>query len=157
MMILICLIVFIALIVGIISFIELLMDYTCNTGSNYPKIKFAAFKKFYTINPDRWNLDIASVVCKIVNEEYSPYRGLFHTYNSERFYFSFLDYLRYTIFRKQLEKDKLKAKHMEATSKMLGMVKKDIANMENLAEQQKKQAMENFDSILNNLGGTNGN
>jgi hypothetical protein len=39
---------------------------------------------------------------------------------------------------------------MESTAKMLGMVKKDIANMEDLAEQQKKKEMENFDSILKN-------
>ena len=34
---------------------------------------------------------------------------------------------------------------------MLNAVKQDIANMENLAQQQKKQAVDNITSILNNL------
>lgn len=40
---------------------------------------------------------------------------------------------------------------MESTANMINAVKKDIANMENLAEQQKKQAMDNFNNILNKL------
>ena len=128
-----------------------LTSYWCDTDSRYPKIKFEAFKKFYSINPDRWTLYESFVECKIVNEEKSAYRGLFYTYDSEAFYFSFFDYKRYKRFRKQLAKDKLNAEHMESTAKMIGMVKKDIANMEDLAEQQKKKAMENFDSILKNL------
>jgi hypothetical protein len=135
----------------IIWLIAISCEYDVYTDKNKPKIKFEAFKKFYAINPDRWNLDIGYVKCKIVNENKSAYRGLFYTYDSEQFYFSFLDYFKYKRFCKQLEKDKLNKKHMEATAKMIGMVKKDIANMENLAEQQKQQAIENFDYILKNL------
>lgn len=149
---LIILILFIVLVTTcIVGAIYVLLDYSCCTDKSEPKIAFKAFKKFYSINPDRWTLDKASVICQIVNEEKSSYRGLFYTYDNERFYFTFFDYLRYKRFCKRLAKDKLNAEHMESTAKMLGMVKKDIANMESLAEQQKKQAMENFDSILKNL------
>lgn len=149
---LIILVLFIVLIViCIVGAIDVLIDYSCRTDKSEPKIAFKAFKKFYSINPDRWTLDKASVICQIVNEEKSSYRGLFYTYDKERFYFTFLDYLRYKRFRKQLAKDELNAKHMESTAKMLGMVKKDIANMEDLAEQQKKKAMENFETILKNI------
>jgi hypothetical protein len=139
------------MIVGVVTTISVLISWWCETNSEYPKIKFKAFKKFYSINPDRWTLQGHSVVCQIVNEQNSSYRGLFYTYENEIFYFTFFGYLRYKRFCKQLAKDKLNAKHMESTAKMLGMVKKDIANMEDLAEQQKKKAMENFDSILKNL------
>ena len=153
-MILLFAILIITIIAGAICLLVQLVDYSIYETKNKPKIKFDAFKKFYSINPDRWNLDTVSVVCKIKNEECNFYRGLFYTYDSERFYFSFFDWLRYKRFRKTLEKNKLEKKHMESTARMINMVKKDIANMEDLAHQQQKQAMDNLNSILNNLGGT---
>ena len=151
-MILIVLVLLIVLIVVcIINAIDILLEYSSRTDKNKPKIAFKAFKKFYSINPERWTFDMSSVLCRIDNEEKSAYRGLFYSYDKERFYFTFFDYLRYKRFRKQIAKDQLNAKHMESTAKMIGMVKKDIANMEDLAEQYKKKAMENFDSILKNL------
>lgn len=154
MIVLICSTLVVVAVVGMIYILDLLITYWCGTDKACPKIKFKAFKKFYSINPDRWTLEYQSVVCQIVNEEKSAYRGLFYTYDNERFYFTLFDYIRYKIFRKRLAKDKLNKEHMESTAKMLGMVKKDIANMENLAEQQKKKAMDNLNDILKNLGGT---
>lgn len=151
-MILLFVILFICLAVAcFINVVSTLIDYDYELDKNCPKIEFKAFKKFYSINPDRWTLGQGYVICKIVNESKSSYRGLFYTYDNERFYFTLPDYIKYKRFRKQLEKDKLNAKHMESTAKMIGMVKKDIANMEDLAEQHKKKAMENFDTILKNL------
>ena len=40
---------------------------------------------------------------------------------------------------------------MQATAEMLNAVKQDIANMESLAQQQKKQAVDNLNAILKNL------
>ena len=131
-------------------------------GPSYPRgyedlpiIKFESFEKFYSINPDRWELNDPYVACKIDNDKkHEPYGGLFYSYKLEQFRFSRSDYKKYKNFLKKLELNKLENKHMESTSKMLSMVKKDIANMEELAEQQKKQALDNFNNILNNLGGT---
>jgi hypothetical protein len=144
----------IAIVCNVILLICNIVEYQTYTDKSYPKIKFSAFKKFYSINPERWNLDIGSVVCKIVNEENKAYRGLFYTYDKERFYFGFLDYIKYKRFCKQIRKDKLNAEHMESTSKMLSMVRKDIDNMEELGRKQQEQARDNFNKILNNLGGT---
>lgn len=117
-----------------------------------PKIKFEAFKKFYSINPDRWNLEDGYVACKIENDrKQRPYGGLFYDYKKEGFCFGFFDWLKYTDFCRELETKKQDTKHMKATSEMIRMVKKDIENMEALAQQQKKQAAENLDAILKNL------
>lgn len=126
---------------------------TPDVPDHEPTITFESFKKFYSINPDRWILEDQYVICKIGDTKGSYYYGLtFYDYKKQKCYFeSSSDLRKYKKFQKKLEQDKLETARMKATSEMLGMVKKDIANMEDLAEQQKKQAMENFDSILKNL------
>ena len=132
----------------------LLIEYDC-VNKQYPKIKFDAFQKFYSINPERWELEDDFVACKIDIERHHPFYSVsFYDYTRERFRFGFLDYQRYKRFHNKVKKDKLHVENMENIAKMLKMVKKDIANMEDLAQQQQKQAMDNLNSILNNLGGT---
>lgn len=142
----------------VLAFVYCILLFSPSYPSGYedlPEIKFESFEKFYSINPDRWELKEPYVACKIDNgKEHHPYDGLFYSYKLEKFRFSSSDYKKYKKFLKQLEQNKLENKHMESTSKMLSMVKKDIANMEELAEQQKKQALDNFNTILNNIGGT---
>lgn len=99
MLILLLVIVFVVLsIIALVCFISLLCDFDTYTPEDAAKIKFKAFKKFYSINPERWKLHAASVTCKIVNESKSSYRGLFYEYEKEEFRFSFWDYLRYQKF-----------------------------------------------------------
>lgn len=146
------------LVVLVIALVWIILLFSPSYPSGYedlPTIKFESFQKFYSINPDRWELKDPYVACKIDNgKEHDPYVGMFYSHEFEKFRFSRSDYKKYKRFLKQLEQNKLENKHMESTSKMLSMVKKDIANMEELAEQQKKQALDNFNTILNNLGGT---
>lgn len=145
------------LIVLIVTFLWVVIIMTPSYPSGYkdlPIIKFESFEKFYSINPDRWELKDPYVSCRIDNDrKHEPYGGLFYSYKLEKFRFSRFDYKKYKKFLKKLELNKLENKHMESTSKMLSMVKKDIANMEELAQQQKQQALDNFNNILNNLGG----
>lgn len=114
--------------------------------SNAAKISFKAFEKFYLINPDRWELYSRCVECKIPMECYPK---LFTT--SEEFYFNFFDYQKYKKFLKRIRKNKIKTKNAEATAKMINAVKKDIADMESLAQQQQKQAIDNIASILTTI------
>ena len=132
-----------------------LFDKTPIVPDNEPTIEFESFKKFYSINPDRWILEDGYVVCKIGELKESYYYGrYFHDYKKQKFYFaSYSGFRKYKKFQKKLEQDKLEVARMKATSEMLNMVKQDIANMETLAEQQQQQAKENFNKILNNLGG----
>lgn len=110
------------------------------------KISFESFKQFYSINPKRWKLNDNYVECIIPDK--TRY-GLF--YHTEKFYFSFFDYQKYKKFLKKVKQDKIDTRNMQATAKMLNAVKQDIANMESLAQQQKKQAVDNLNAILKNL------
>ena len=110
------------------------------------EISFEAFHQFYLINPNRWKLYYDYVECIIPDK--SKYRILDYT---EKFYFSFFDYQKYKKFLKKVKQDKIDIRNMQATAKMLNAVKQDIANMESLAQQQKKQAVDNLNAILKNL------
>ena len=110
------------------------------------KISFKSFQQFYVINPKRWVLNNTYVECIIPDK--SRY-GLFDY--TEKFYFNFFDYQKYKKFLKKVEQDKIDTKNMRATAEMLNAVKQDIANMESLAQQQKKQAVDNLNAILKNL------
>ena len=111
------------------------------------KITFKSFKQFYLINPERWVLYIDYVECIIPSN--TKYGFLFDS--KEQFYFNFFDYQKYKKFLKKVEQDKIDTKNMQATAKLLNAVKQDIANMERLAQQQKKQAVDNLNAILKNL------
>lgn len=113
------------------------------------KIKFSAFKQFYSINPKRWLLEDGYVSCAI-DDDLSGWGRWSH---KRDFYFGFLDYQRYKRFHTKIKRNKITEGNMQATAEMLKMVKKDIANMEDIAQKYKKQAVDNLDTILNNLGG----
>ena len=110
------------------------------------KISFKSFQQFYVINPKRWVLNNTYVECIIPDKSRC---GLFDY--TEKFYFNFFDYQKYKEFLKKVEQDKIDTKNMRATAEMLNAVKQDIANMERLAQQQKKQAVDNLNAILKNL------
>ena len=112
------------------------------------KIKFDAFKQFYAINQQRWELGDNYVTCIIDDDSHRWFST-----KRENFYFGFFDYQKYKRFHANIKRNRITDGNMRATSEMLKMVKKDISNMESLAKQQQKQAMNNLNSILNNLGG----
>lgn len=124
-------------------------DWESDSPGCAPKIKFKSFEKFYWVNPDRWILEDGYVKCKM--GESKSYKGLFLDSTTEKFGFGFFDYYKYKKFKNKIYKDKMKRKKMKITAEMLKVVKEDIANMEDLAEQQKKHAMDNINVILNGL------
>lgn len=96
------------------------------------KLKFKSFKRFYNINPDRWDLDDAFVVCKCNTNSWNT--------TKEYFYFGFIDYIRYKFWRRNLNKrDKEKA-HAQSTARMINSVREDIKKMELLGQQELEQA-----------------
>ena len=111
-------------------------------------IKFKAFKQFYSINPDRWEPNEFYVTCIIKDRDKNSWLSW---PRKQDFYFGFIDYQKYKRFYRKIKQDKYDVIKMKATAEMLSVVKEDIANMENLAQQQKEQAVDNITSILNNL------
>lgn len=110
-----------------------------------PKIKFDSFKKFYEINPRRWSLLSQGVKC--YTDKYMMYGDIF--------YFGFWDWIKYTRWRKELEKCQSKQSNAKLTAKMIAAVKQDISNFEALGQQQQDMAVNNIKDIINNL--TRGN
>lgn len=133
---------------GIALFIGFLIIWSLSPSNpkNAAEISFKAFKQFYSINPERWKLHDYCVECIIPDK--SRY-GLFD--HTEKFYFNFFDYQKYKKFLNKVEQDKINAKNIQATAEMINAVKQDIANMERLAQRQKKQAVDNLNAILKNL------
>lgn len=78
------------------------------------KIDFDSVKKFYPINPDKWRLYEGSVI----------YGG------TTEFRFSFIDYWRYRIWRKQQKRMQKTIAQNDALSAVIKDVKKDIAKFE---------------------------
>ena len=108
---------------------------------NYAKIKFESFKKFYDINPNRWELHDDHVNCLI--ETY--YNSLLNKY--ERFQFDFVDYRKYVRWLKnKKERDKEMA-NMESTAKMIAAVRQDISKLEKTADRQIKKSVSILESL----------
>ena len=129
----IALIIFIGIIV-VLSFCVFMIYLTIEyfTKKCGTKLKFKSFKRFYNINPNRWDLYDGFVVCKCnINSWHIT---------KECFYFGIVDYIRYKFWRRNLDKrDKEKA-HAQSTARMINSVREDIKKMELLGQQELEQA-----------------
>lgn len=115
----------------------------------YPTLNFETFKKFYDINPDRWLLSDNHVECKVDNIKHLPGR-IIPSIDYERFCFGWLDTFKYTHWLKCQHKKEIDNKHFESKSKMLLMVKQDIADLERRAEHEKDSALDILQQVINN-------
>ena len=127
----------------IVKLADLFMCYY--TDDRCAKISFKSFKRFYEINQDRWELHGSYVKCIDKDRKYS------YTRVSERFDFSFIDFIKYDLWRKSIRKSADNKRKMESTATMLELVKKDIAQFEDKANTQTDQAADNLKRIINNM------
>ena len=139
----IALIIFIGILVVLsfcVSMIYLIIEYfTEKCGA---KLKFKSFKRFYNINPDRWDLDDASVACKCKCNTNS------WNVTKEYFYFGIVDHIRYKFWKRNLDKrDKEKA-HAQSTARMINSVREDIQKIELLGQQELEQAKKEITYIF---------
>lgn len=140
---------FLMFLIGLMFLLILFLIFIALSPGDFPDdavpMSFKSFKQFYLINPNRWVLNKNSIDCIVQHE------NKWHFEDKRHFYFGWLDYQKYKRFYNKIQQDKINERDMRATAEMLNAVKKDIANMENLAQQQKKQAVDNLESILKNL------
>ena len=127
--------------VFLILLFGLWLDYSVERDD--PKIKFDSFKKFYEINPQRWNLMRQGVKC--YTDEYRIYGDIFS--------FGFWDWLKYIKWKDTLEKHEAEQSNAKLTAKMIAAVKQDIASFESLGQQQQDMAVNNIKDIVKNLSG----
>lgn len=104
-----------------------------NSHFNTPKIKFTSFKKFYEINPKRWQLNHGTVDCRT------------DTFVYEKFHFSYFDFYKYRSWFNKLWNSKQQEKHNKSIQRMMDAVKQDIANSEAEAKKIQHQA---FDDLI---------
>ena len=125
------------LVFGLIYFIDLFIDW--NIGrSDKLKIKLKQFKRFYNMNPKAWRLKDSYVIYEVFN----GYDGK----ATFKFYFPFLDFIRYIIFKKGIEKKSAQVKYTESYLEALEYIKKDI---EKFTEQNNKFVEEKIQMLQN--------
>jgi hypothetical protein len=126
-------------VIALIFLLFFVVDYYDELDPNSPKIKFKSFRIFYDINPKRWRLGDYFVVCKDSNKG-SCYWSLFNVDVEYRFYFNFIDSIRYRRWHKNIDKYNTSQANAQITAKMLAAVKQDIAKVEQLAQSEFNQA-----------------
>ena len=114
----------------LLAFIISLATWTDDTLFCYPKIKFASFKKFYEINPNRWVLHSGHVECKIDGKSYA-----------EKFRFSCIGYWKYKLWSKQQEDILEQERHNRSIQRMMDAVKQDIADSETEAKRMQEKLL----------------
>ena len=107
------------LVVAFIYFVDLLIDWSTTKKSNKLKIKLEQFKLFYSMNPNVWELRDDYVIYNVFNKN-----G--YATKSFKFYFPFLDFIKYKIFKKRLDKKSTQIKYSESYLEALEYIKKDI-------------------------------
>lgn len=126
------------LIFSFIYFIDLFIDW--NIGrSDKLKIKLKQFKRFYNMNPNAWRLKDDYVMYKAFNEYGSVIKSF-------KFYFPFLDFIRYRILKKGIEKKSAQVEYSESYLEVLEYIKKDI---EKFTEQNNKFVEEKIQMLQN--------
>lgn len=112
-----------------IGFIVLIAIWCEAKDPDEPKLKFSAFKKFYALNPNRWDLSDCWVACCGCKS------GSVYTH------FGFIDFYRYKLWYRRRQKNLEKKDQAEALANIIAAVKKDIENAELHAQFQYGKAM----------------
>lgn len=110
---------------------------------NYPKIKFKSFKNFYALNKDRWKLYPGNVACATRNGTIGS------LYYDAAFHFGFIDYYRYQLWKRRLDKFEEDNRKAEIIARMVAAVKKDIAASEENAQRYQNEVVRTLWSIIN--------
>ena len=127
----------------ILTALLVLLIYWGMSCAGYPKLKFSSFKKFYALNPDRWDFYDDRIICKS-DVDYGFGR------RKDYFAFGFVDFYRYKLWYKKLEKDDKKKKDVESLAHMIAAVKKDIENTEVEAQRCYKKVADAIQDISGN-------
>ena len=124
----------------IILSIMLIIYYVDGYITNLPKIKFTQFQKFYSVNPNRWDLRDDYVACWTDKQQH--YVGL---------RFGFIDYYRYKSWHRSIIKNKFKQESNKQMAEIITAVKQDIAASEAKAKQMQEEFLNNLKHTYVNI------
>lgn len=112
-------------------------------STRFPKIKFTQFQKFYSVNPDRWNLDSDYVSC-YTNKQ-----------NCVCLRFGFVDYYRYKLWHRNIIKSEFKQKANKQMAEIIASVKQDIAESEAEAKRMQEEFLNTLKYTYENIPNDN--
>lgn len=127
--------IFVLLVFGLPIFILLMVAIipSCPTDHGFAEIEFESFKKFYDINPERWELYDEHVCCA-TDIKYGM------IWNSEKFQFNYLDFQKYKKWLKNKKSRDKEMANMQSTAKMIAAVKQDIEKLERMSDTEINKA-----------------
>ena len=91
----------------------------CADGRGWAKIKYKDFRKYYALNPNRWNCRQFSVI-------YTNYMSTFEEMR-EYFNFSFIDFCRYSLWQWKLAREESRKRNAESMQRMIDDINKTEA------------------------------
>lgn len=124
-------------------FFIMLAKWAIELPRNSQFIKFKSFLSFYNINPDRWSLE---------NDYVEFFKTEYYSYGSAiRYKFNFIDYYRYLHWHKRQKKREKLKKEMDNINKMIQIIKKDIAKLEEENQVNMQSAAKNIRDITSRM------
>ena len=125
--------IFIVIIVSIISIFGIMLDdiYCDRNRDDCLELKFNQFKKFYSINPGKYDLWDHTVIRR------DSYKSGFPTHKIK---FNIIDTLRYMHFRKEIEKNTTNARMNSKMKEYLSLVQDDIDELNQEAQEAIEKA-----------------
>lgn len=139
-----CFLIGLACIPVIIVLLILIINWGSESPLNTPKLKFSSFKKFYALNPDRWDLNDDYVACKCYKD------SSWTRTTKDYFHFGIIDFYRYKLWNKRRDKEHEKKSQAQSVARMIAAVKQDIATAENTAQKQYETATDMIWKVCNN-------
>lgn len=124
---------FIAIILAIFGImLDILLDmYGDRNRDNCLELKFNQFKKFYSINPEKYDLWDHTVIRR------DSYKSGFPTYKIK---FNIIDTLRYMHFKKEIEKNRANDYMNNKMKEYLSLVQDDIDELNQEAQEAIEKA-----------------
>lgn len=107
--------------------------------TRFPKIKFTQFQKFYSVNPNRWDLDKDYVSCHTNKQDWFGLR------------FGFVDYYRYKLWHRNIIKNKFNQEANKQMAEIIASVKQDIAESEAKAKQMQEEFLNTLKYTYKNI------
>ena len=123
----------------VVLFIMLVNYFLEGHLTSFPKIKFTQFQKFYSVNPDRWDLNSDYVSC-YTNKQ-----------NCVCLRFGFVDYYRYKLWHRNIIKNKFNQEATKQMSEVIAAVKQDIAASEAKAKQMQDEFLNTLKYTYENI------
>ena len=125
--------IFIVIIVSIVSIFGIMLDdiYCDGNRDDCLELKFNQFKKFYSINPGKYDLCDHTVIRR------DSYKSGFPTHKIK---FNIIDTLRYMHFKKEIEKNRANDYMNNRMKEYLSLVQDDIDELNQEAQETIKKA-----------------